>query len=806
MQFLFQPLAWGFLLVLVPLLIHLINMVRHRRTEWAAMEFLLESYRKHRRWVWLKQALLIASRMMAVAIAVAMLAQWVSGSKWLSWVSQSTTHHYFILDDSASMGDTGSGGSAYQSALGAIQTILNAAPSREGNHLVSVVRASRAFAAQSGKKSPASSSQTSNSESIDGKPPVTADSVADLLARSVPSDPSSMMSRLIGTQPSAIDAPLHEAIALVRPVMEQSVGEKAVLYLLSDYRLKDWQNNANLQQQLLALPKGESELQLIDCSPVRHENLTIASIAPQQEVLVAGVPALINITVRNEGVSPARNVTVRVLATDYSGSDLEQKPTASYSGLTTELPPLLIDRIEPGESVTRHTQVLFPKSGSHVVEAQLPPDPLQADNRAHCVLDLQDGLRVLLIDGDPTGKHSFFIESALDPGGTAKTGLLMTREGPEFLRDADPSALESYACILMQAVPGLDGRALENLHTYVSRGGGLAVFFGELMTDADYARYNAGWTKAPLGASVSTPLMPFQILGMATLPRSSDAGVPDMVAEQHPIFEPLLGLSNSPFQFVRVDRFVDLDDSLFVPSERGSESVSKTWKTVLALRNQKPLMIDHSVGNGRVLFTMTALDRQWTNWPQDPTFVVAALKMVGYLSSFRGMDTSKVAGTPMRWDFSSQEMLPEVQVICPPLAGSTLRPILSINAATSGESSLAAVIDSSRSGETEESIRAILNAGVYEWWGTSTQGDRVVRNMARNVSPLEGAFEKITNPDLNRELAGIPFSYKSVDAVGATTTLAGFANRNMLLMVMLLMLLLFEQWLAWSASYHLPSK
>jgi hypothetical protein len=29
------------------------------------MEFLLESYRKNRRWVWLKQALLIASRMLA---------------------------------------------------------------------------------------------------------------------------------------------------------------------------------------------------------------------------------------------------------------------------------------------------------------------------------------------------------------------------------------------------------------------------------------------------------------------------------------------------------------------------------------------------------------------------------------------------------------------------------------------------------------------------------------------------------------------------------------------------------------------
>ena len=125
MQFLFQPLAWGFLLVLLPLLIHLINLVRHRRTQWAAMEFLLESYRKHRRWVWLKQAQLIASRMLAVAIAVAMLAQWISGSRWLSLMGQTTVHHYVILDDSASMGDMASNGSAYQAAMGALQSIAS---------------------------------------------------------------------------------------------------------------------------------------------------------------------------------------------------------------------------------------------------------------------------------------------------------------------------------------------------------------------------------------------------------------------------------------------------------------------------------------------------------------------------------------------------------------------------------------------------------------------------------------------------------------------------------------------------------
>ncbi len=49
--------------VALPVLIHLINMMRHRRLEWAAMEFLLVSQKKHRTWVILKQLLLLLLRM-----------------------------------------------------------------------------------------------------------------------------------------------------------------------------------------------------------------------------------------------------------------------------------------------------------------------------------------------------------------------------------------------------------------------------------------------------------------------------------------------------------------------------------------------------------------------------------------------------------------------------------------------------------------------------------------------------------------------------------------------------------------------
>jgi hypothetical protein len=126
---------------------------------------------------------------------------------------------------------------------------------------------------------------------------------------------------------------------------------------------------------------------------------------------------------------------------------------------------------------------------------------------------------------------------------------------------------------------------------------------------------------------------------------------------------------------------------------------------VLTLRNKKPLLIDHSVGNGRVMYCLTVLDRQWTNWPQDPTFAITAQKLVGYLSSFRGRELSQFAGTPMQWTFSSEDLLPEVQVLCPAPAGSNIRPTISINAKQIGDT--AYVASAERDGKNKTKAIAI---------------------------------------------------------------------------------------------------
>ena len=102
--FLFPALAAaGIALVSLPIIIHLINLLRHRRIKWAAMEFLLQSQKKHKKWIILKQLLLLLMRMAAVAVIVFMLAQLSTKDDW--GFGGTKTHHVVLLDDSFSMTD-----------------------------------------------------------------------------------------------------------------------------------------------------------------------------------------------------------------------------------------------------------------------------------------------------------------------------------------------------------------------------------------------------------------------------------------------------------------------------------------------------------------------------------------------------------------------------------------------------------------------------------------------------------------------------------------------------------------------------
>jgi len=807
MQFVYQPLAWGFLLVLVPLLIHLINLLRHRRQRWAAMEFLLESYRKHKRWVWLKQLLLLLSRMAILALLVMLLAQWVSGSKWLAIFGQSITHHYILLDDSQSMADQMTSGqvpngTAYQSGLRAINNLLRSVADDSGSHQTSIFRYSRC------------AQQPATNGSNNDAPIENTSATADVLARTIPTNPDSVLERLNSTRPFALDVSPTKAIQTVSELIGLATGEKAIVYLVSDFRDKDWRQIAQIKSTLEPIGRRNINIELIDCIATGHENLSIVSLLPDEEILAAGVPLMVRVEVRNNGQSTVKNVNMTLKQFEYDANQTQMRPDRFASGNESTLPPVIIDTIGPGETAVARSQLIFSKSGSQVVQATLPNDALLEDNSFSAVLKIRDGQELLVIDGDDRRMGAFFFEATLNPGGMTRTGWKTRSEGPGFLRDNDASMLSKFASIVLMKTDSLDPRALTNLEDYVRDGGGLAIFLGGNLTNAELAKWNRDWYRDGLGLS------PLPANAIVDLPRQDlDATTPDILPQQHPVFGPLLGLSNSPLQFVRVSKYVRLDlkskntpiDVSSVSDPSSSDSADPRLfmsapQVIATLRDGSPFMVDRGVGKGHVIVSAIPMDPAWTNWPQDPTFVVTILKLTGYLASFRTINFEENVGTPIAWDFSSRDYLPEVEALLGRTGTSAVRSTLSLNAKPSKEPNLLAQIDPNAIEFSDEQLQAALSPGITEFWATTLQGNPHIENFARNTPSSEGELKKISSADLLLGLQGLPVTYRMAESVVSNSALAGLTNRQGLLLAMLIGLLLIEQFLAWSASFHVPRR
>ena len=65
----------GLAAISIPILIHLLWRQRRRPVQWAAMKFLIEAWKRHRRRLQIEQILLLATRCLIVAVLGAALAR-----------------------------------------------------------------------------------------------------------------------------------------------------------------------------------------------------------------------------------------------------------------------------------------------------------------------------------------------------------------------------------------------------------------------------------------------------------------------------------------------------------------------------------------------------------------------------------------------------------------------------------------------------------------------------------------------------------------------------------------------------------
>jgi hypothetical protein len=764
MQFVHSALTWGFLLALVPLLIHLINMMRHRRVQWAAMEFLLASYKKHRKWIWLKQLLLLLARMAAVALVVAMLAQLKTRDQWLAIFGGRVTHHYVVLDDSYSMSDRVAGASAMDAAKQVMGAIVGRATQEDSPQRLTLVRYSRARGQESG-----------------------ATSQADFNAEPIGSDFDVTLERKLRTiDATQLAVGPQGALAMLRQLLTQANDETSIVYLLSDFRQKDWGSPAELRDALGQVRRAQAEIHLVNCSRSSEPNLGIVAIEPADETRAAGVPLFVNVKVKNFGQRGASKVQLKLQSTFYSPDDIAKTTPAAaetLKGQGEELATLLIDQIGPGETVTRRVQVYFPQPGKHVVEASLPEDPVEADNHHWCVIDFPAGERVLVIDGSADELNAYFLQAAFRPLERSNTGIRPDVKPASFLRDATLETLNGYSAIYLLDVPRLDGRAAETLESYVNGGGGVAIFVGP---DVNTGYYNQALYKEGRGI-LPAPLG----LEMALAP-PLDPGEPDLELTNHPIFSFFQTETNPLIRGVKIDRYRKVAEG-WKPSSQQSVEI------IASARDKSPLAIEKKLGQGEVMLFLTTLAPQWNDWAKNPSFVVVALKLQSYLATARRLDDPRLVGTPLDLKLEASRFLPDVVLVVPgEKAGSRQRIERQAVEESNSQASPEGVITRSVMTTVGETDRA----GIYEAWPKTTKGEIDLRRWAFNVDPDEGDLTPIASADLLTRLDPVKVNYHLADQYHQDEVASSGYNLSTLLLCGLVLLLVGEQVLAYSASYH----
>jgi hypothetical protein len=737
-SFLYPSVFWfGLPVIALPAIIHLLHLRRQRKVAWPAMQFLLESQEQSRRWINLQELLLLLLRTLAVALTVIMLAGPTTRSGWLSQFVERPVHHLLVIDDSYSMTDRWADTSAWREAVAASTDLVRAAADASQANVVSVLLHSEG---------------SGNAE--DPRPALfrrrlDAEGLAAIVSRLESTPPSDKRTSLVDT--------LRRAVDLAKL---QSPDQDLVVYLIGDFRAADLAAGDEVARHVESLSKGAEQIRLIRCVRQRHENLALVSLEPEGGVRASGVEMWMRMGLRNYGAQAAREVIVEL---EQDGSPLVAVPVGD---------------IPPGEVVERKFRVAFNGEGPHWLAAKIEGDAVELDNTRLFATLLPETQKVLLVDGSPRQWDSYYLSTAINPGGNTKSGWTPQVIKPSQL--ASHPSLDDYSIVALLDVPRLAPADVTRLGEYVEAGGGLYVTLGESIDRKFYTeelfRGGTGWLPAP-------PNLPTQWIGSSRSTEEEEP-LPDLRVTDHPLFRIFQGQRNNMLALMRVNYYYALAG--------GWQSATDEQTSVIAtLGRSVPLVIEKRVGNGKVVLQTTKIspDQQslgsWSNFGANPAFVVLANDLFSYLASPRGVDQVYEVGEQVKANAPPRLFAPSGKVA----SLATNRPFA------------ASLTEVSQGEQRQLATPPLERAGLYSLSLDRLGGGTESRIVAVDVDPAEGDLELAADTTLRQKLS---FDNLSIDYADQLRGASGPRESSWteVLLGALILVLVVEQGLAYVCSFH----
>ncbi len=762
-----SPWLWGGLIasmLALPILIHFINQLRYRRIRFAAIDFLLASHRRNQRKVWIKQWLLVAARIVALLLILFSVAQvGCEQNRLTSWLGGSVIHHYVLLDDSYSMGEKDGDQSAFDRCKETLRVLASQLSVKNGQR-ISLVRFSQAqIAARSDEIREPGAENNFPVLDVNGQ----------VIDRGFESQLESLLGRITV---SSMSCGPHDAIELANRLIQQPVGETPVVYVLSDFRKKDWGQATSAVTSLDGLRRSGASIELVRTTEYCSANLAIVDLAIDSSVRVASVPIMMTISIRNFSAETIRNIQVRLQSASYSESESTGAAPDLVRVTPTDLPMLLVENVEPGETVTQRFSVYFAQPGQHAVFAKLPDDAMDSDNERFVVLPVKAQARVLVV-GNSTDDDTSIVSLALNPGNM--TGIATVPATAAALRDATEQELAECDAIFLLGVERLEEAAANRLYDYVSAGGGVVFFTGP---SVDVNAWNDVLYKNGNG------IFPVALDSAVEIPVDSDETTVDIQSERHPVWSHVLDVKNSPLALVQVREV--LRPALEWSAETDNVQVLATVRGDSTM----PLMVEKKIGKGTVLAVLTSAGPLWNNWCRNGTFPASLLLMQEYVGRNRNETAFHQIGNAIVKTRRNPNVASEYAIVVP---GSVASDRVVWPKGSAGK-----IGNPSSSDFVEVAANESTQPGVYEIWQPDEAGVMQVERIAVNVDTRESEPELLNAGELNGLASGATDRVTSANEFMPGAKLNQNSNLTRLLFFVVLLVLVAEHFLASANSYH----
>jgi len=601
-NFLNSTALWGGLAavgVAVPIIIHLLHQRHRRRTDWAAMELLRRALVIRSGQIRLEDLLLLFLRCLVLALVAFALVRPTVEEKTANFLAGEQSVGMVIAIDAS-----------YSMAYGKHEKRMDAAMSRV-NDILSTARPSDSVTIV-----------------LLGDQPRT-------LLRGANYEEQRINDALNGVQPFPERLNLERSLKEVSSLIEELEASVIECYFVTDAQENDWKNLSNQAKADLDAIGEASNLFLVPVKLFDGENLAVTKFGYSSGSLGPGGTARFTTEIKNFDSQPNGGSVATLL--------IDGQPESAQR----------LGTIDAGQTKIVSFFASLDLEGKAKLSVSLSADTLKQDNFRHTVVEAQKQVRILCVDGEPATSNNensseiFWLAKALElkqAGGSGPVSAIRIN-----WRDLEAETFEDFDIIALANVSKVD-QVSGRLTEFVSEGGGLMIFAGDLVEAESYNNNLRGQEVNLLPGEIIEPLS----FGEESSTNESSEGFWTLgpIKSGHVLASlaekiPEEGRSRTHFQ-----RYLKVE-----PDANAT--------TILSLsESNQPLLLEKRVGDGTVLMFTTTADRAWSNLAVQPLFPILMQQAVTHMTSRPGQNDFLVGDSP-QLPVSGQEVGASVNLTAP---------------------------------------------------------------------------------------------------------------------------------------------